>query len=80
MLNLAKTLRLRGVDAQWDHKAHRIRYIDLCVTYMISLSILQRCFAHIVNLACKAMLAELEILGDGVIARLRALVKMVRVT
>ncbi|KAE9405320.1 hypothetical protein BT96DRAFT_988603 [Gymnopus androsaceus JB14] len=36
-----------------------------------------RCFAHVVNLACKAMLAELEILGNGIIGWLRSLMKMV---
>ncbi|KAF5373365.1 hypothetical protein D9757_009741 [Collybiopsis confluens] len=37
-----------------------------------------RCFAHIVNLACKALLAELEEMGNQAMSRLRQLVKMIR--
>ncbi|KAF5347876.1 hypothetical protein D9757_013414 [Collybiopsis confluens] len=37
-----------------------------------------RCFAHIVNLACKALLAELEGMGHQALPRLRQLVKTIR--
>jgi len=56
MLKLEEKLKKRNIP--FDHIERRIRYVQ-SLSYLLLLIVIFRCFPHIVNLACKAVLSAI---------------------